>query len=243
MLGPMLMVVTVAASLAGSDAPESAYWDATSRSWYVSNVSGTPAEKDGKGWISRLDAEGKLVKAVWVDGLNAPKGLRAAGNLLYVADIDELVVVDIGKAQIEECLKAPGAAFLNDVAVGPGGEIYATDTLANAIYRCPSGRDCEVFLQGESPLSPNGLLVEGDHLVVASWGLVTGPSTLGTTTPGHLLRVDLETKAVESLGDGRPVGNLDGIEADGSDYLVTDWVAGRLLRVSKSLTITSTAGT
>jgi hypothetical protein len=238
MLAPTLLALTVTATLTGFEAPESAFWDSATRSWFVSNVAGEPGEKDGKGWISRLDAEGRLVKDVWVDGFNAPKGLRAAGNLLFVADLDEVAVVDIAKAQVTERLKAPGAQFLNDVEVGPGGEAYVSDMMTNTIYRCVPGKDCEAWLKSEALENPNGLLLDGGKLVVAAWGVITDPATFGTRTPGRLLEVDLKTKAVKPLGDGKPQGNLDGIEKDGSDYLVTDWVAGKLLRITRKGAVT-----
>jgi hypothetical protein len=53
--------------------------------------------------------------------------------------------------------------------------------------------------------------------------------------PSHLKTVDLKSKTVAILGDGSPVGNLDGIEPDGKgSYLVTDWVAGALFRIEPS---------
>ena len=37
------------------------------------------------------------------------------------------------------------------------------------------------------------------------------------------------------LGDGKPIGNLDGLEPlDATGYLVTDWVAGALYRIDVS---------
>jgi hypothetical protein len=50
--------------------------------------------------------------------------------------------------------------------------------------------------------------------------------------------VDLKTKAVKPVGDGKPMGNLDGLEKDGADYLVTDWVAGKLLRITAKGVVT-----
>ena len=72
-------------------APESAYYDAASNSVFVSSINGQILEKDGNGYISRLSPDGKMVSAKWVTGLNAPKGLRSAGNTLWVSDIDEIV--------------------------------------------------------------------------------------------------------------------------------------------------------
>ena len=232
----LLLAVSVTATATGFDEPESAFWDAASRSWYVSNISGGETVKDGKGWLSRLDGNGKVVKARWVEGLNAPKGIRTRGRTLYVADIDQLVVVDMRRARVKARIDAPGAKFLNDVAVGGNGEVYVSDTVESAVYRCTE--KCEVFLKTEKLEDPNGLLVEGDRLIVAAWGIITDPNTFATTTPGRLLAVDLKTKAITVLGDGKPIGNLDGLEKDGADYLVTDFMAGKLLRVSKGGAVT-----
>src|SRR4051794_13239524 len=73
----------------GIDAPESAYFEPVTGYIFVSNVAGKPDEKDGKGWISKLDADGTVLAEKWVSGFNAPKGLRAAGGILWVGDIDE----------------------------------------------------------------------------------------------------------------------------------------------------------
>jgi len=236
MLSPLLLAISMVTTVTGFQAPESAYWDAGSQSWFVSNVAGGENEKDGKGWISRLDAGGKVVKERWVEGLNAPKGIRVGGRTLYVSDVDELIVIDIPEARIKMRLSAAGAKFLNDVAIGSAGEVYVSDTLGNALYRCT--RTCEVFLQTEKLECPNGLLVEGNRLIVAAWGIITDPATFGTKTLGRLLQVDLKTKEITPMGDGKPVGNLDGLEKDGADYLVTDWIAGKFFRISKSGAVT-----
>lgn len=231
-----LLAVSVTATATGFDGPESAYWDAPSRSWYVSNVAGKEDEKDGRGWISRLDASGTVLVDRWVDGLNSPHGIRVRRETLYVSDIDELVVIDLPTAKVKTRLPAPGAKFLNDVAVGPSGEVYVSDTVGNAIYRCT--RACEVFVRSEKLECPNGLLVEGRRLLVAAWGTITDPVTFATKTPGRLLQVDLKTKRIVPLGGGKPLGNLDGLEKAGADYLVTDFMSGKLLRISKSGAVT-----
>src|SRR5262245_39383537 len=61
----------------GIQTPESVYVEPTSGDIYVSSVEGMPGEKDGKGHISKLSGDGKVINAMWVTGLNAPKGLRS----------------------------------------------------------------------------------------------------------------------------------------------------------------------
>ena len=77
------------------NAPESAYYDAASKSVFVSSINGQIAEKDGNGYISRLSPDGKVINAKWATGLNAPKGLRSVGGTLWVTDIDEVVGLEI----------------------------------------------------------------------------------------------------------------------------------------------------
>src|SRR5690606_35068148 len=79
--------------------------------------------------------------------------------------------------------------------------------------------------------APNGLLVQGDKLIVAAIGkMPEGEDDAGS--PGHLLQVGLADKSVNDLGDGSPVGFLDGVEPLGDgQYLVTDFISGALYKV------------
>ncbi len=53
-----------------------------------------------------------------------------------------------------------------------------------------------------------------------------------TKVLGHLIAVDLTSKSITTVGSGKPVGNLDGLESDGQgNWLVTDWMAGALYRI------------
>ena len=79
--------------------------------------------------------------------------------------------------------------------------------------------------------APNGLLGEKDRIVVASWGKMT--NGFQTDVPGHLLTVSLRSRAIATLGNGEPVGNLDGLEpASDGNFFATDWMKGQLLLVS-----------
>src|ERR1700704_2671812 len=81
--------------VAGLSNPESVLFDPTANILYVSNVAGDAAGKDGKGFISRLSLDGKVLDLEWATGLDAPKGLAQVGDKLYVSDIDSLVAIDI----------------------------------------------------------------------------------------------------------------------------------------------------
>ncbi|HNR67044.1 MAG TPA: hypothetical protein PKN24_03265 [bacterium] len=150
--------------------PESVFPDTLRDAIYVANINGNPGEKDGNGFISRLTADGRIDSLHWVTGLNAPKGMAMLGDTLYVADIDQLVVIDIPAAKIVARHPAQEAKFLNDVAVTAQGTVVVSDYSANsAIYQLqPQG--LELWLQGDSLNRPNGLYRSGDRLIVGNSG-------------------------------------------------------------------------
>lgn len=216
----------------GFMAPESVLHDAERDVLYVSNISGPPDEANGTGFISKISSDGDVIDLKWVTGLDAPKGLVMDGNRLYVSDIDKLIEIDVATGKVTASHLAPDAKFLNDVAVDSAGSVYVSDMMDDAIYRLKDGR-FDLWLRNKLLAAPNGLMVEGDDLLVAAWGEMT--KGWETETPGHLKRVSLQTRGVTSLGDATPVGNLDGLEPDGEGgYLSTDWMAGGLFRIEPS---------
>ena len=212
--------------------PESAYLDEGSGYLFVSQIDGQPNEKDGKGRISKLGLDGTVVAADWFTALNAPKGLRSFGGTLWVADLDEVIGIDIATAKENARVKVDGAVFLNDVAVGADGTVYVSDMLGTKIYAINGGK-AAVFAEGEQLEYPNGLFVEGERLIVGGWG--SKPAADFTTKVlGRLYSLDLKTKQ-KTLITKQPLGNIDGVEQEArGGYLVTDYLAGKLIQVSPS---------
>lgn len=222
----------------GIDTPESTYFDAASGSVFVSQVGlrpgGSPLDKDGNGAIAKLTADGKVVAAKWVTGLNSPKGLRSHGGTLWVADVDEVVGIDIASGRTATRVPVPGAKALNDVATGADGTVYVSDTLTGKIHSIRDGRVATVS-EGEQLEAPNGLLVEGDSLIVAAWG--KPEPDFSTKVPGRLYRLNIAT-GTKTLITPAPLGNLDGVESDGrGQYLVSDWGSGRIYRIARDGTL------
>jgi sugar lactone lactonase YvrE len=213
----------------GLEQPESVVPDPATGVLYVSNISGAVMQKDGKGFISKLRANGTIITRDWVKGLNAPTGLALYERTLYVADVDELVEINVASGEIVKRYPAKGAIFLNDVAVGEEGVVYVSDTPMNTIWRLKDGA-FEPWLANDALNGPNGLLVLGDKLIVASFGKL--PSEGQKQELGGLLAVDVEKQSVSKLGDSEKIGNLDGLQLlQPNVYLVTDWDAGGLYRV------------
>jgi hypothetical protein len=220
----------------GIQTPESTYVDPDSGDIYVSSVEGMPAEKDGKGHISKISSDGKTVNAMWVTGLNAPKGLRSYEGTLWVTDIDEIVGIDMATAKVKSKTKVAGAQFLNDTAVGSDGTVYVSDMMGNKIIALKGGKT-SVVAEGEDLEYPNGLLVEGDVLVVGGWGKPKPDFT--TDVPGRLFKWDLKTKK-KTLITPEPAANIDGLESDGKGgYIATDYLAGKVLHITADGKVTT----
>lgn len=209
--------------------PESVVQDPATGAIYVSNIAGAVMEKNGKGFIAKLRPDGTFIARQWIKGLNAPTGLALHDRTLYVADVDELVEINIASGEITNRYEAKGAIFLNDVAVGEDGTVYVSDTPMNTIWRLKDG-SFEPWLADDDLNGPNGLLVQGGKLIVASFGKLAGEGQKQEL--GGILAIDLEDQSISKLGDGEAIGNLDGLQVlQPGIYLVTDWAAGGLYRV------------
>jgi len=209
--------------------PESVVQDPATGSIYVSNIAGAVMEKNGKGFIARLRPDGTVIEREWVKGLNAPTGMALRDRTLYVADVDELLEINVASGEILNRYPAKGAIFLNDIAVADDGTVYVSDTPMNTIWSLNDGT-FEPWLADDDLNGPNGLLVQGDKLIVASFGKLPGEGQKQGLA--GLLTVDIEDQSVSKLGSGDPIGNLDGLQLlHPGIYLVTDWDAGVLYRV------------
>jgi hypothetical protein len=185
--------------------PESVLYDAKEKILYVSEIDGVPNEKDGKGAIAKVSLDGKIINANWVTGLNAPKGMAIYKGKLYVADLTEVVVIDLEKAKIIQHIPIEGSVFLNDVTIDKEGFVYVSDTRNFKVYRIEKGFVVTLLqnLQG-----PNGLLAVGDELLILDKGA---------------LQKMLVSGSVTNVTDGMDP-TTDGIELVKKDeYIVSAW--------------------
>src|SRR5215475_2001429 len=212
----------------GIDSPESVYYDAGSGFVFSSQIVGDASAKDGNGRLVKLTLDGKVVDANWAKGLDAPKGLRAFRGTLYVADIDQGGGFDIRSGRETSRVRIADAKFLNDLCAGPDGAIYTTDSFANRVWVV---RNAVASLFSDAPQLelPNGILVDGNKVVVATDGR---PGRGGGGTPGSLFAIDLTTKAVTQITT-QSIGTPDGLELDGrGGYIVSDVGGGRIFHVT-----------
>jgi hypothetical protein len=225
-------VWTVSAGLAS---PESAYYHPQSGSVFVSNITGGVLDKDGNGYLTRIANGGKVIGEKWATGLNAPKGIRSVGNVIWVADIDEVVGFELtaAGARLASRVRVEGAQFLNDLAAAPDGTLYVSESNQSRIYMVKGGTS-SVFVEGAViEGQPNGLLVDGDRLILGTIG--RAPAS------GKLIAFDLKTRQPTPLTTEN-VGGIDGIEsAEKGAYFVTDVIGRRLLHVASDGKVTTLA--
>lgn len=173
---------------------------------YVSLIDGEGAKEDGVGGIAILKEDGTVLNKKWVTGLNAPKGLGYFKGKLYVADLNEVVKIDIKSAKIEAKTPIKEAVFLNDIAVNSKGEVFVSDTRLGKVYKIFDDK-AEVFLSDVK--NANGLKFIDDQLYILS-----GPT---------LIKVD-KNKEQHVVSDGLASGG-DGLEPyKKGEFIATCWV-------------------
>src|SRR5690606_29614611 len=186
--------------------PESVLFDADAKVLYVSLIDGKGGEKDGKGGVALVNTDGTIKDANWVAGLNAPKGLGKYKGKLYVADLDEVVVVDIKSGKVDRKISVPDSKFLNDLTIDKSGNVYVSDSQTKKIHLIKKGTPSVYF---ESPERPNGLLALGKDLLILD--------------NGNLYKLGKDKNLVK-LAEGMEK-STDGIEeVKPGEYIVSCWI-------------------
>lgn len=194
--------------------PESVLYDQQNKVLYVSNIDGEPWGKDGKGFISKLSLDGKVIAKEWVTGLNAPKGMGLYKNKLYVADLSEIVVIDIMKGVIVNRLSVLGSKGLNDITISEKGTLSVSDSKNKEVitYPIPFLLKYSVFLDSTDLKGPNGLLYHNNVLYVLDAGSLY-TFTFDKKTGKHFAKIT----------DGMDA-STDGIEnVNGNEFIVSSW--------------------
>ncbi len=215
--------------------PETVTYDPQAKVLYVSEFGSElkPAEKDGKGRISKASLTGEILDKQFLpapggEPLNKPKGSWVAGSRFWVTDIDVAWVFDL-KTRRGRKVALPGIQFANDLAI-MGNALYVSDNRADRLYRVEPADFLE--LSGEPKVT---LVFEGKSV---------NPNGLYPAKDGSLLMVGFmspeQPRGIYALSAGgeiktvaKDLGRLDGLyQMDDGTLLITDWNSGSLLRWS-----------
>ncbi len=184
--------------------PESVLYYAQEKILFVSNIDGKPDEKDLKGSISKLSLDGKKITHNWATNLSAPKGMGIFNQQLWVADLNEVVAIDLKNGKIVQRIPVEGAVFLNDLTIDKTGTIYVSDSRTGKVHRIKDNK-VTTFLEGQ--MNVNGLLVVDNTLYFAV------KDALWKTTPDKII-----TKIASGMDE-----STDGIVKTDRGLIVSCW--------------------
>lgn len=214
----------------GLDGPEAIRYDPGQDVYFISNFNGSSSEADSNGYIAKAQPDGTIDSLKFMTGteeapFHSPRGMYITGDTLFVADLkgvhsfhtqtgEQLAFADFTDFE-------PG--FLNDVAVGPNGVKYITDTGKSRVYQM-NGSNVSIAVDSlEHP--PNGITwdPENNQLIIAPWngGQVFRSFTSDDTSPRDFITV--------TSG-----GNFDGIEPYNGSFLVSSQNDSSLYLVSEN---------
>ncbi len=201
--------------------PECAVYDPEQEVVYISNIGETPKDvpPNGDGFVSVMNLDGSVKTLKWIQDLNDPKGMDIWKDTLWVNDRDAIVEVDIPKDQVQQRHELDDVVFLNDIGVGPRGQIYSNDADGHKVLAFKNGT-WDVFWEDPDEGRPNGVWVEEDRILLAmNWS--------------HQL-ISMDTKTMEQTVLLDNIGAADGIEPVGNGgYLITDYL-GQVFYLSPS---------
>ena len=185
--------------------PESVLPDVNKNILYVSLIDGGGWDADGKGGVGKLTPNGKGYDSTWITSLNAPKGMGIYGNRLFVADINNVVVIDIKNGKIEKKITIDSASGLNDITVNDKGIVYVSDSKTGKIWRIENDKP-QLYLSNMNGV--NGLKCIKDELFIGS-----GKSFIKANAQKQITNI---AQLPESIDGIEPIGN--------GDFILTAWV-------------------
>jgi sugar lactone lactonase YvrE len=216
--------------------PESAYFYTSGSTdpgvYFISSTNG-----DDVGWVSKLAADGSMIDSRWATDLQNPRGMRVSGNRLWINNTTEVVGLNLDNPSDRIVHPIDGAISLNDLATDSSGHAYLSDSMNSRVVRVDLATGENSTYISTLPSSPNGVLVQGDRLYIASWGVMSDrPEERAewiTKTAGDLYWVSLKDAKKGRHIIASELGNLDGVEIDqkGNIY-VSDWESGKLYKIS-----------
>ncbi len=172
------------------------------------------------GFITRISGIGEVTELKWLDSLNRPTGMAIYGRKLFVADIVDLVVIDIDKGIILKKYREPiENSGLNDVAISNTGEVFVSASAKHAIYKLKDEMLIEWVSDANRLKWANGILVSEDQLIVGGM---------------NMNAIDMNTGNISKVNYPSNISDIEGVVGDGhGGYYVSTVDNSALWHISK----------
>ena len=205
--------------------PESVIYDSDRDVLYVSNFFA-----GGNEFISKVKRDGTVEELQWVTGLNRPTGLCLVDTHLFAVERTAVAEIDVTTGEIVARHSVPEPGLPNDVACNDSGAVFVSDSQKNVVYKVEGG-EVTVWLEAAEISRPNGLLHDGERLLV------------GNSGDGCLKAVTIADRTVETIACLGSGSIIDGIRSDGrGSYIVSDY-NGRVFLITPSGEMTALLNT
>lgn len=200
---------------------EAAEWNPETGEWLVSNGSNLLSTSDGVTWSYFGDAQGS-------------HGMEVIGGQLFTASGSTIRAYDATTAAFLGSTSIAGASFLNGMG-SRAGEIFVSDFSGQRIHRVDVTDPANMVvstLVPNTPCTPNGVTWDAgnERLLFVCWG-----------GAADIHAVDVNSGEVSTVVDNTGLGNLDGIDGDGSGtFYVSSWSPARITRYSDNFALAET---
>jgi len=199
---------------------------------YAGSVKGNvyraaPGESVALPWIQTSDANGILtILGVFADEQSNTLWLCSVPNLFgpeRSEGVSSLMAFDLGSAEQKGVYPfPPPASACNDIAVGPDGNVFATDTPNGRIFKlAPQASELELF--GEDPA-----LIGVDGIAFAADGTLY----VNNVRTNEILRIETNGRVmtgVTKLAVSHELGGPDGFRhIEGNRFLQAEGTIGRV---------------
>ena len=174
----------------------------------------------GNGFLTLLDAGGKVIDWRIVDNLDAPLGMALVDDRLYVVDNNQVKVFSWPGLQLRSTL-ALQTTVANDIAVSRDHTIYVTDTARHEVVVIENAPRQSILTGTARFKGANGIEISGDDLYVGG---------------EHLWHVNLADDTVTKIGPDW-LSDIDGIELEPDSTLQVTPVGGPLVRLGEPVEV------
>ena len=191
---------------------EAAEYDPGANRWLISNGNTILETHDGG------------ASYAYFANASATHGMEVIDGMLCTIHNNNVRVYDLNDGTQLGSLMIAGAGFLNGMG-SRSGELIISDFSAGKIHRVdisdPSNMSSELLISN-SGTTPNGVVIDepNNRAVIVNWG-----------NNAPIIAVDLGTGLLSTVVAATGLGNLDGIDIDGSgNFYVSSWSPAQITK-------------